>query len=249
MTAQAASVGEIQMNIIKTAICVIAVFCASVIASPAGRAQAAKDQGALNQVLHQMETVGKSFKSFSAKFVQKRYTAALKEFDTPESGEFYYSRAADGSALIRQEFTAPASRILTIKGGTATLYQPGIKQAQIYSLGKNKDKAEYLALGIGQSPAKLQETFNIQLTGTENVNGTPASILVLKPKNPKAAALAASVTLWIQKSNGVPIQEKLEEQYGDYTLIQFSDEKINQKIPDSKFDQKLPAGVEKQVIQ
>jgi len=65
----------------------------------------------------------------------------------------------------------------------------------------------------------------------------------------KAAALASAITLWIQKSTGVQIQEKLEEPYGDYTLIQFSEEKLNQKIPDSKFDQKFPPGVEKQVIQ
>jgi outer membrane lipoprotein-sorting protein len=59
---------------------------------------------------------------------------------------------------------------------------------------------------------------------------------------------ASAITLWIKKPTGVPIQEKLEEPYGDYTLSQFSAEKLNQKIPDSKFDQKLPPGVEKQVI-
>jgi outer membrane lipoprotein-sorting protein len=237
------------MNIIKISARLMAVlFVFTCWFSPLVHPQA-KGQSNLDGVLRQMEAVGKTFRSFSANFVQKRYTAALKEFDAPESGEFYYARAADGSAMIRQEFMKPASRILTIKGGTATLYQPGIKQAQIYSLGKNKDKAEYLALGIGQSPAKLQETFDIQLTGSENVNGVPASVLVLKPKNPKAAALASSVTLWIQKTSGFPIQEKLEEPYGDYSLIQFSNEKLNQKIPESKFDQKLPAGVEKQVIQ
>jgi outer membrane lipoprotein-sorting protein len=227
----------------------IASVCAFTLLFPPLVLPQAKSHSGLDVVLRQMEGVGKKFRSFSAKFVQKRYTAALKEFETPESGEFYYARAADGSAMIRQEFMAPAIRILTIKGGTATLYQPGIKQAQIYSLGKNKDKAEYLALGIGQSPAKLQETFDIQLTGFEDVNGAPASVLVLKPKNPKAAALASSVTLWILKTTGIPIQEKLEEPYGDYTLIQFSNEKLNQNIPDSKFDQKLPPGVEKQVIQ
>jgi outer membrane lipoprotein-sorting protein len=237
------------MKRVKLEFCLTAILWAAAFwLLPSTRSQT-KDQAALDQVLRQMESVGRTFRSFSAKFVQKRWTAALKEFDSPESGEFYYARATDGSALIRQEFTVPASRILTIKGGTATLYQPGIKQAQIYSLGKNKDKAEYLALGIGQSPAKLQETFHMQLTGVENINGSPASVLALKPKNPKAAALASSITLWIQQSTGVPIQEKLEEPYGDYTLIQFTAEKLNQKIPDSKFDQKLPPGVEKLVIQ
>lgn len=209
----------------------------------------AKDDSTLNQVLKQMETVGKTFRSFAAHFTQKTYWAVLKEFDTPEAGELDYARAQDGSALIRQEFTKPGVRILTIKGGAATLYQPSLKLAQFFNLGKNKNKAEYLVLGIGQSPAKMQETFNIQYQGTEPVNGDPCSVLVLKPKNPSVAGMFSMITLWVKKSSGIPIQDKLQEPTGSYTLITFSDEKLNQKIPDSKFEQKLPPDVERQVIQ
>ena len=205
--------------------------------------QANENEG-LEQVLKQMETAGKGFQSFSARFSQKKYNIILKEFDDPESGEFYYARAKDGSALIRQEMTKPASRILTINAGIATLYQPAIKQAQMISLGKNKDKAEYLALGIGQSPAKLRETFEIKAQGTEVVAGVSCSVLVLIPRNPAAAAYFSAITLWVKKSNGIPIQEKLQEPGGDYLLVTFSDEKMNTKIPAAKFEQKLPGGVE-----
>ena len=131
----------------------------------------------------------------------------------------------------------------------ATFYQPVIKQAQIYNLGKNKDKAEYLALGLGQAPAKLQETFDIAIQGTESVAGSPCSVLVLKPKNPSAAALFSSITLWIKTATGVPIQQKLQEPSGDYTLVNFSNEKLNITIPASTFEQKLPSGVDIQRIQ
>jgi outer membrane lipoprotein-sorting protein len=206
-----------------------------------------KDEG-LEQVLRQLEATGKTFKSFSANFVQKKYTAVLKEFDAPESGIFLYARAKDGSALLRQEVTSPAPRILTIKGGVATIHQPKLKQAQIINLGKNKDKVEYLALGLGQSPAKLQETFDLKYQGNENVNGVPCSVLNLKPKSASAGAFFSSITLWIKKSNGVPIQQQLQEPNADYLLVAFSDEKLNPKIPDSKFEQKLPADTEKQVV-
>jgi outer membrane lipoprotein-sorting protein len=145
--------------------------------------------------------------------------------------------------------TSPGRTILTVKGGTATSYQPGIKQAQIANLGQNKDKAEYLAIGIGQSPAKLQETFNISYQGSETINGAPCSVLVLKPKNPKAAALFSAITLWIKKASGIPIQQKLQEPSTDYLLVNFSEEKLNSKIADSKFEQKLPSGTDIQRIQ
>ena len=79
--------------------------------------QKSGDEG-LAPVLKQLEATGKMFKSFSANFAQKKYTAVLKEFDTPESGIFLYARAKDGSALLRQEVSSPAARILTIKGGS-----------------------------------------------------------------------------------------------------------------------------------
>jgi outer membrane lipoprotein-sorting protein len=208
-----------------------------------------KQPDELSSVLKQMGSVGKTFTSFAAKISLKKYTAVLKEFDTPDSGEFLYSRAKDGSALLRLEIANPGKRILTIKDGVATIYQPVIKQAQIANLGKNKDKAEYLALGIGQSPAKLQETFNISYQGTESVNGFPCSVLVFKPKDPKAAATYSEITAWIKKSTGVSTQLKLQEPSKDYLIVNFSNEKLNLKIPDSNFEQKLPSDVERQKIQ
>jgi len=208
-----------------------------------------KEKGDLDRVLAQMESVGKGFKTFAAKFSQKKYTAVLKEFDTPETGEFYYARARDGSAMLRQDATSPGRRILTIKGGTATIYQPDIRQAQIANLGQNKDKAEYLALGIGQSPAKLQETFQISYQGSETLNGAPCSVLLFKPRSAKAAAMFSSITLWVKKSSGIPVQQKLQEPSGDYLLVSFFEEKLNTKIPDSRFEQKLPSGVDIQRIQ
>jgi outer membrane lipoprotein-sorting protein len=197
----------------------------------------------LQKIFNQMDATAKTFRSFSASFTQKKYTAVLQEFDTPAKGDFYYARDKDGSALLRKEETSPGKSILTIKNGVATFYQPNIKQAQNYNLGKNKDKAEYLAIGINQSPAKLQENFNVSYQGSETINGKPCSILLLKPKNPKEAAYFASITVWFSKANGIPLQNKMQEPNGDYLLIDFLDEKLNAKIPNSKFDQNLPRGV------
>jgi len=210
-----------------------------------------KDAQGLEQALHQMEAAGKGFRSFTAQFVQQRYTAVLNEFDPPESGELDYALAPDGSALIRMEYHKPGLRILTIKGGLATLYQPSINQAQIANLGKNKNKAEYLVLGIGQSPAKLQQTYSIQYQGTEAVNGAACWVLLLTPKpSTGVAAMFSAVTLWVKKSSGIPIKDKLQDSGNkNYTLITFSNEQLNKPIPASRFEQKLPPGVEKQVIQ
>jgi outer membrane lipoprotein-sorting protein len=210
---------------------------------------AALSQDNLDAALKKMEATGKTFRSFSAQIAQKKYTAVLREFDTPESGDFLYSRAKDGSALLRQEIKKPAPRILTIKGGLATLFQPVINQAVIHNLGKNRDKAEYLALGLGQSPAKLRETFDISYVGTEPVGKHPCWVINLKPKSASTSAYFSSITLWVKKASGVPIQQKLQEPNGDYLLVTFSGEKLNSTIPASRFEQRLPSGVDLQRIQ
>jgi outer membrane lipoprotein-sorting protein len=224
-------------------------LCAAAIAFAMFASMAFAQKDDLDTALKQMDATGRTFRTFSAQFSQKKFTSVLKEFDPPESGDFMYARAKDGSALLRQEVKLPAPRILTIKGGVATIFQPKINQAQIVSLGKNKDKAEYLALGLGQSPGKLQQTFDIALTGSETVTGQPCWVLNLKPKSSAAAAYFSSITLWVKKATGVPIQQKLQEPNGDYLLVTFSSEKLNTTIPEAKFEQKLPQGVDVQRLQ
>jgi outer membrane lipoprotein-sorting protein len=203
-----------------------------------------KNAGELQRTFKQMDEAGKTFRSFSARFSQKKYTAILQEFDTPETGEFLYLRAKDGSAMMRQDATNPGRKILTVKGTQAIFYQPDIAQAQIVNLGSHKNLAEYLAIGIGQSPAKLEKDFEISYQGTESVDGVPCSVLSLKPRSPAVASHFSLITLWIKKSNGILVQNKFQEPSGDYTLLTFSDEKLNVPLSDSKFEQKLPKGVD-----
>jgi outer membrane lipoprotein-sorting protein len=231
---------------------IILVFCLMpLISEPIGAAsvpQAKSSSAALDQVLERMGSVGKTFRSFQADFTQRQYVAVLKEFEDPGSGFFIYARANDGSALIRQEFKAPGYKILTIKGGVALFYQPSLKQAMKYNLGKHKDKAEFLALGVGQSPAKLRETFNIEYRGEEAVDGVSCSVLLLIPKSSSVAAYYSAITLWIRKSDSVSIQQKLQEPSGNYLINKFSSVRLNAKISESQFEQTLPKGVEIQVV-
>lgn len=205
--------------------------------------QAKNSQAVLDQVLGRMEAAGKNFRSFAANFTQSKFVALLKEFVSTESGRFLYSRARDGTALLRRECKTPVEKILTIKGGVALLYQPSLNEATRVNLGANKDKAEYLALGLGQSPAKLRETFDIEYLGEEVVDGAPCSILQLKPKSRGSSAFYSSITIWVSKSDSLPVQQKLQEPGGDYSLNRFSAEKLNPNVAESEFEQKLPKDV------
>jgi outer membrane lipoprotein-sorting protein len=205
---------------------------------------AGEPEDRLESVLNCMEKASRNLQSFVADITTTKYTAILERFDHPEKGKFYYKRADNGSALIRLEIADPGERILTIQNDEALSYQPKINSATKYKLGKDKDKAEYLALGIGQSPASLKQTFHITYRGRESVHGTACSILELKPKSPKASSMFSAITVWIKDSTGVSTRMKLEEPFGDYFLVTFSGELLNSRIDDSKFRQILPAHVD-----
>lgn len=199
----------------------------------------------LQQALNRMDEIAKAFRTFSADFSQKKYTAILEEFDIPETGKFYYSKARNGSVLMRHQIVDPGDRILTIKDGEAIIFNRAINQAQIKDLGKGQELAEYLTLGIGQTSAKLREKFDISYGGSESINGEACTILVLKPKEEKVKRYLASITIWLKKSDGMPAQYKFLQPNQDYMLETFSDEKLNEKIPESMFEQKLSKDVEK----
>jgi outer membrane lipoprotein-sorting protein len=198
----------------------------------------------LGSVLKRMGKTSGTFESFAADITTKKYTAMLEEYDPPERGQFLYKRDDDGSALIRWEITDPAEKITTIQNDELLIYQPKIKSANRFKLGKNKDKAEYLALGLGQSPSDLEQAYNISYKGSEIVNGVDCSVLELKPKDPEVASIFSTITVWIRDDTGVSAQLKLEEPFQDYLLVNFSNEILNKKINDSIFKQKLPRNVE-----
>ena len=206
-----------------------------------------RENSELNKTLAQIDAVSAKFSSFSAKFTQRKYLAILKEFETPESGEFFYAldkKGEEKSIQMRHEVMVPANRITVIKGDAATVYQPAMKQAQVYNLGKRKNLVEYLATGLGQSSAKLQEQFQISYDGQESINGVPCSVLTMVPKSQSAAASVKSITIWFKQSTGTPAQYKFLEPTGDYMLETFSEDKLNNRIPDDRFDQKFPKGTE-----
>ena len=192
-----------------------------------------------------MDEIAKNFRTFSAGFSQKKYTAILEEFDIPETGKFYYSLARNGSVLLRHQIESPGDRILTIKDGEAVIYNRAINQAQFFKLGERQELAEYLTLGVGQSSEKLREKFDISYGGSEPISGVPCTVLVLEPKDPKVTRYLASITIWLKKSSGTPAQYKFLEPSRDYLLETFTGERVNEKIDNSVFEQKFLKGVDK----
>jgi outer membrane lipoprotein-sorting protein len=196
----------------------------------------------LEEILSHIDQVGKDLRSMEASLVQKKWTDILSEYDSGEKGTFLFLKDGD-KALLRKEIVAPTVNSLVIKDGTVTFFQPSLKQAQQYKLGKNGDKAEFLLLGFGTDKDALRATYNITLLGEETLDGTKAYKIELKPKSDRFAAFFVQIILWIDAERWIPIQQQLVEPTLDHLLITFSNIQLNPKISKSRFDLKLPRDV------
>jgi outer membrane lipoprotein-sorting protein len=214
------------------------------LAGPFLPAQGQNPPGDLDYVLQKMEENGSKIKTFTAQLSQKKYMNVLQEFDTEEKGMFYYARSGDGFAMIRKEIQTPSKTIAIINKDQGLLYHPSIKQAQKLSLGQHRDKAEFMAVGIGQSSQKLRDTFHLKFLQHELLDGIKTAVIEMRPKSEKTAAFLTVITLWMDEQNWIPIQSKLQELNEDYLLTRFTNVKINSPIPDSTFSLRLPADVE-----
>ncbi len=195
----------------------------------------------LEELLDQLEEQGATIKSMSASLEQKKWTDILEEFDEGEFGRFLFLKEKD-RIFLRKEIEEPQLSHLVIADGEVVFFQPLIKQAQKYRLGKNKDKAELLVLGFGTTREALEEAYDLRLLGEERVGEAQTWILEMTPRSHKAQAFLSKIVLWIDTRRWIPIQQKLIEPTDDYLLVRFSEVQLNPKLSPSDFKLKLPKG-------
>jgi len=203
----------------------------------------AQGSASLEQILSNMERHGADLRSMSCQISQKKWNDLLEEFDQGEGGRFYFLKK-NNKVYLRKDITQPQPNNLVINQGQVTFYQPRLKQAQRYNLGRRQDKAEFLILGFGSNKQALKETYNIRLLGRENIRGKDCYQLELTPKSSKVSAFFPQIVLWVDPSIWTPIRQKLVEATRDYMLIDFEDIQLNAPVPESLFDLRLPRGVE-----
>lgn len=196
----------------------------------------------LEEILSRMDEVGSKLTSMRTALHQKKWTAILEEFDEGERGYLSFLKTDQG-VYLRKDIEEPTRNTLVIKEGTVIFFQPSIKQAQKYDMGRHRDKAEFLVLGFGSDKKTLNETYQIGLIGKETIGERTTYQLELKPKSENVAAFFTRIVLWVDNKLWVPIQEQLVEPTDDYLLIRFSDVKLDVQLSKSDFEVKLPRDV------
>ena len=188
-------------------------------------------------VLRMMNSSAKSFKSLTADLENIKYTAVVKDTST-ETGQIFVRR----DRKMRIEIAQPDKRTILRSGDSLYVYTPKINRVEEYNLGKNRSLIDqYLLLGFGSKSENLKKSYDVALSGEEDLDQRKVAVLELTPKSEKVRAQITKIQMWIDEASWLPIQQKFyEATAGDYTLFHYTKIKENLKLGDSIFKQDWP---------
>lgn len=212
----------------------VALFAVLLCATMLGQAQ----KSSLETVLNAMDQTAANFKSVETDFEWDQYSKIVNETDV-QKGTMFFRRQGNNtemSAKINQNNGQPDEKYVVFTEGVVQVYQPKIETLTKYNAGKNKaDFESFLVLGFGGRGHDLQKSFDVKYAGDETVAGVKTSRLDLTPKAARVKGMFQTITLWIDPSRGVSVQQKFTESTGDYRLAKYSNIKMNQKVPENAF--------------
>jgi outer membrane lipoprotein-sorting protein len=199
--------------------------------APAALAQ----QTPLQQVLQQLDRTAANFHTTQATFVWTQYTKIVDEKDV-QKGTVAFRRSGSQVEMAADISEPQPQKYVLFTDSKVRVYETKIDQVTEYNTGKDRAAFEsFLVLGFGGSGQDMLKSFDVTYSGTENVDGVETAKLTLVPKSEKIRNTFDHIFLWIDPTRGVSLRQQLFAPGGDYRLAEYSDIRINDKIPDSVF--------------
>ena len=239
---------RLQVHTLKSKIWLVAalaltVFSCAVSLSAGPRRVPAAEQGGqatTEAVLGMMDKSATDFRSLQANLENTKYTDVVKDTSV-EKGHIYVRK----DSKMRIEITEPDPRTILRAGDALYVYTPKIKRVEEYDLGKNRAMVDqYVLLGFGTRSQALQNSYEVKLSGEDQIDGKKAYLLELTPKSEDVKHQITRIQMWIDSASWLPIQQKFfETGSGDYIQFHYTNMMKNLKIPDSRFKQDWPKDV------
>ncbi|HXU17153.1 MAG TPA: outer membrane lipoprotein carrier protein LolA [Terriglobales bacterium] len=196
--------------------------------------QANLKSGSLDQVLRRMDESAAKFRNAQADFVWTPYNSVINETEAPDKGKIYF-RKVDNETQMAATIQPPDDRQIVFTGGKVQVYQPKTKLLDVYDASAHKAEVEsFLVLGFGSSGEDLRKSFEVKYVGDEKIGSVQTEHLQLTPLAEKVKKSFPRIDLWIDPQ-GLSLRQQLFQTGGDYRLADYSNIRLNEKIPDSAF--------------
>ena len=201
------------------------------------QAQSSPDPKAeLSRVVAEMDKTAANFHSTQASFVWQQYTKVVDDVTDTQKGTVYFRRSGNQVDMAADVRDPAPPKYVIFSGSKVQVYQTKIDQVTQYDTGKDRGAFEsFLVLGFGGSGQDMLKSFEATYLGSEKVADVDAVKINLVPKSERARNTFNHIWLWIDPARGVSVRQQLFEADGDYRLADYSEIKLNEKIPDNVF--------------
>lgn len=203
----------------------------------------------LDGALARLDRAAAGFRGMTAQIRKISYTALVKE-TSEESGRIVLYRPRPKDLRMLVEFDQPSPRAVAFQGNKVQLFYPRLMTVQEYDLGRQGGLVDqFLLLGFGTPVSELRRAYSIRHVGEEKINGVTADRLELTPLSQEAAQHVRNVEIWVSQTDGMVIQQKVNQPSRDYVLVSYSSIQVNPALTPAQVRLNLPKGVKRETPQ
>ena len=223
-------------------------FALSVIVLLASIAQPVLAADDLAKVLARLDAEATQFKSAQADITWDNVQTQPIQDDDKQVGTVLFQRKNGQVQMalhIKTDNGKPVPKDLVYTGGVGKLYEPLLKQEQVFKVGDRQSQLDsFLTLGFGGSGKDLQKSWDVSYAGAEQVGGVSAAKLQLTPRDPALAKTAPKVLLWIDLDKGVAVKQQRFDASGGYVIFSYANIRLNGSVPSGAFEIKTAPGTQ-----
>jgi outer membrane lipoprotein carrier protein len=213
----------------KTAVCLLVVS-----ALLGGAASLNAAPVSLAQVIKKIQEQQKKTSTLQADFRQEKELALLAKPEV-STGKFVFSRPSN----VLWTYEAPKKVQMVIANGALTTYYPELGKAERIDVKKFEDRI-FKYMGATGAIEELARYFDFTFTDSKS---KPVYVLDLTPKNKAVAKRVQRIKLSIDKKTYLTSKIEYVEGDGDITRYEFTNLRINEPVPPSRFALSMPASV------
>jgi outer membrane lipoprotein carrier protein len=188
----------------------------------------------LEQVIKKVQEQQKKTMTLQASFKQEKELALLSRPEV-STGTFTYSRPSN----VLWTYDAPKRVQMVIAGGVMTTYYPELLKAERIDVKRFEDRI-FKYMGATGAIDELARYFDFTFT---DAKAKQVYALDLTPKTKAVSKRVKRIKLWIDKTTFLTSRIEYVEGDGDITRYEFTNVRINEPVPASRFAINLPSNV------
>ncbi|HET8799402.1 MAG TPA: outer membrane lipoprotein carrier protein LolA, partial [Thermoanaerobaculia bacterium] len=172
--------------------------------------------------------------TLQADFRQEKVLALLAKPEV-STGTFLYSQPNN----VLWTYDAPKRVQMVIAGGFLTTYYPELGKAERIDVRRFEDRI-FRYMGASGAIDELARYFDFTFTDSKS---KPVYLLDLTPKTRAVSKRVQRIKLWIDKTTFLTSRIEYVEGDGDITRYEFTNIRVNEPVPPSRFALALPSSV------